>query len=115
MKTGRIKTIMGVNIEERWQRRAECSIVILRQEPDLKITVLSCENYQGYIVELIDKVIESIKHCPESIDEIMAGNDMTMNVLQAYLSAYHLLNMPRRNVPSGEHVMACIERLRQQV
>lgn len=111
-----IKTIMGVNIEERWQRKAECSIVILRQENDLKITVLSCENYMGDMIELISKVAEACQNCPEPIDEIMAGNDQTMRILQSCLKDYrYSFNMPRRNVVSGEHVIACIERLRQQV
>lgn len=108
----KIQTIMGVNIEHHFRRRSECSIVVLKQEG--QITVLSCEHHDGEVADLIRRVVEAVRTCPDEIDEIMAGNEETMRILLTCLKGQIRLNMPRRRIPSGEHVIACINRLQYQ-
>jgi hypothetical protein len=103
--------ILGATFE-RNRDRTGASIVVLTRRGE-SIYVLSSEVYQvSNLLECARKVIDSINDCPEKIDEIMAGNRETLEVLHHCLRSEIRLNEPRKRPPCGEHIIASIDRLR---
>lgn len=108
----KIETIMGVTIEKHHRRKGECSMVVMRRE-GAQITVLSCDHYEDNLRNLIYRVVEAIRECPHHVDELMAGDHRTLQILEAALMGQIRVNIPRRPVLDGA-VSASFHRLRNQ-